>query len=493
MEKKTWRNETVTPCLGRWCLPPGLTTRAAGVAVVATKTATVATAVAGSGRRSTIAAAAVAAAGRRATEARTATIAAATTTTSSSKLSEIAGGTSSTASAATATATTTTTVGRLTSNGLEELRNLLVGLLEELDQVPHDAPIAAVEEGSRDTSVASTAGTTDTVYVVINVGRQVIVHNVRDIGDIETTGSDGSCNKDGATAVTEHVKSALTLTLGAVAVDRRGWEVLVDEEVGQRICHALGLDEDQSQARTMSVQDVKQDGALVDVLNVLNLLGDVLGGGSDTTNGEEDVVLEEVASKHLDIAGEGGREHESLAVLHAGHVLALHDTSNLRLETHIKHAVSLVKNEILDVLEGDSTTLYEVDQTSRSSHQEIASTLDLAKLRTDVSSAVDDTGSHPGTVGKLPRLVVDLRDQLTGRCENERSWVCLALTTKATLANGVGRWSGLVGLRKDREEETTSLARTSLSTSHQVTAAHDNGDGVLLHRGWVGVPGERDV
>lgn len=369
----------------------------------------------------------------------------------------------------------------------------MVGLLEEVDQVSHDAPIAAVEEGSRDTRVTSTAGTTDTVHIVVDVGGQVIVHNVRDVGNIETTGSDSSCNKNGATAVTEHVERALTLTLGAVAVDRRGWEALVDEEVGQRIRHALGLDEDQSQAGTVGVEDIKQDGALVDILNVLNLLSDVLRGGTDTTNGEEDVVFEEVAGKHLNIAGEGGGEHESLAALHTGHVLTLHNSSNLRLETHVKHAVSLVKNEVLDVLQGDATTLYEVDQTSGSSHQEIASTLDLAKLRTNVGSTVDDARPHPGTVGKLPRLIVDLRDQLTGGCEDERCGVGLALTTKATLTDRVGRWAGLVGLREDGEEETTSLSRTSLSASHQVTAAHDDGDGVLLHWSWVGVSSKRDV
>lgn len=331
------------------------------------------------------------------------------------------------------------------------------------------------------------------MHIVVNVGGQIVVHDVRDVGNIETTSSDSSCNKNGATAVAEHVKRALTLTLGAVTMDRRGWEALVDEEVGQRVRHALGLDEDQSQASTVGVKDVKQDGALVDVLNVLNLLSDVLRGGTDTTNGEEDVVLEEVAGKHLDIAGEGGGKHEGLAVLHTGHVLALHNSSNLRLETHVKHAVSLVKHKVLDVLQGDATTLYEVDQTSRSSHQEIASTLDLAKLRTDVSSTVDDARSHPGTVGELPRLVVDLRDQLTGGCENERRGVGLALTPKATLTNRVGRGTGLVGLGENGEEETTSLARTSLSASHQIAAAHDDGDGVLLHWGWVGVSGKRDV
>jgi hypothetical protein len=37
-------------------------------------------------------------------------------------------------------------------------------------------------------------------------------------------------------------------------------------------------------------------------------------------------------------------------------------------------------------------------------------------------------------------------------------------------------------LRQDREEETTSLARTSLGTSHEITATRDDGDRVFLNR-----------
>ena len=43
-----------------------------------------------------------------------------------------------------------------------------------------------------------------------------------------------------------------------------------------------------------------------------------------------------------------------------------------------------------------------------------------------------------------------------------------------------GRGTVLVSLRQDREQETTSLSGTGLSASHQITAIHDNGNGILL-------------
>jgi hypothetical protein len=68
------------------------------------------------------------------------------------------------------------------------------------------------------------------------------------------------------------------------------------------------------------------------------------------------------------------------------------------------------------------------------------------------------------------------------------------LTTEATASlRRESRRTSLERLSKDGEQETASLARTSLCTSHQVTAGHDDRDGVLLDWGWLLVTGELDV
>jgi len=94
----------------------------------------------------------------------------------------------------------------------------------------------------------------------------------------------------------------------------------------------------------VGVENVEKNGALVHILNVLNLLGNVLRGRTNTSNGQEDVILQEVAGKHLNIAGEGGRKHKSLSVLNTWHILTLNNTSNLWFETHVQHAVSFIEN-----------------------------------------------------------------------------------------------------------------------------------------------------
>jgi hypothetical protein len=56
-----------------------------------------------------------------------------------------------------------------------------------------------------------------------------------------------------------------------------------------------------------------------------------------------------------------------------------------------------------------------------------------------------------------------------------------------------GRGTVKESLCENGKEETTSLSGTSLGTSHEITAAHDNGNGVLLYRGGNLVSGELDV
>ncbi len=141
--------------------------------------------------------------------------------------------------------------------------------------------------------------------------------------------------------------------------------------------------------------------------------------------------------------GKCGGKHESLAVLDAGHVLALNNATNLGLETHVKHTISLIEDKVLDVAQGDATSLYEIDQSSGGSDEQIAAALDLSELGADISATVDDARADPRAVGKLARLVVDLGDELTGRGEDERGGGMLSAGDRSatTLAGRDGRGS----------------------------------------------------
>jgi hypothetical protein len=164
----------------------------------------------------------------------------------------------------------------------------------------------------------------------------------------------------------------------------------------------------------------------------------------------------------------------------------------LWLETHVQHTISLVKNQVLDVSQGDAATLDKIDETTWGSDEEITSTLDLAELRSNIGTTIDNAGANPGSVGKLAGLVEDLGDQLTSGSKDQGGRISLALAEVST-SSGDGRRSVDKSLGQDGEQEATGLTGTSLSTSHEISTTHDDGDRVLLHWSWDLVVGKLDV
>lgn len=178
-----------------------------------------------------------------------------------------------------------------------------------------------------------------------------------------------------------------------------------------------------------------------------------------------------------------------------GHVGLLNDTTDLRFETHVEHAISLIENEVTDVGERDLATFHHVDETTRSGREKIATLVHGAELRSDIGTSVDDGGSNPGTVGELASFIVNLRDKFTSRGENESSRVGDSVASvSARSLSGRGRTGALSEEGgEDREEETSSLSGTGLGTSHQITASVDDRDGVLLDGSRSAVTSEGDV
>src|SRR5690606_18611490 len=136
-------------------------------------------------------------------------------------LAEVARGATAPTSA-TATATPTTAEAGLAGDGLKEAGHLLISLLQEIDETADNTSVDAVEDGCRYLSVSSSTSAANAVNVVVDSSRKIVVHDVRDIGDIEATGSNGSRDQDGATPISEQFEGPLTLTLGAIAMDRSG-------------------------------------------------------------------------------------------------------------------------------------------------------------------------------------------------------------------------------------------------------------------------------
>ena len=75
-------------------------------------------------------------------------------------------------------------------------------------------------------------------------------------------------------------------------------------------------------------------------------------------------------------------------------MLLLHYASDLGLETHVEHTVSLVQDAEANLIQGDSTTLDQINKTTRCSDEQVATTVNVLNLGADVSTTVAHTWAH---------------------------------------------------------------------------------------------------
>lgn len=384
------------------------------------------------------------------------------------------------------------------SDRLQPTRDFLVSLPKQLNEISDDVLIATVEERSADTSVTRAAGTSNAMDVVVNVAGQIIVDDMGDVGNVKSTGSNGRSYHDGSPASSKSLESHLSFALGTITVDGGSREVVAHQEVAQHVRHPLCFDEHKSEPEVLlglRSENVKQDAPLIEILNILDLLSDVFGCASNSSNAQEDIILQKVLGKHLNVSGECSTEHEGLTVRSAGHILSLNNTPDLGLETHVKHAIGLVKDEILDVGEADAATFDQVNKTARCGAKEVTTTFDKAELLIDIGSTVNDGRANPGPIRELPCLVMNLGDKLTGGGEDQSGRISFTSTTVTPCRRlGWGRARAFgEGSRENGEEEATCFTGTGLSTSHQVPPSSYDRDGILLNGSRSRIHGEANI
>mmetsp|Transcript_30839 Transcript_30839/g.77420 ORF Transcript_30839/g.77420 Transcript_30839/m.77420 type:complete len:407 (-) Transcript_30839:829-2049(-) len=320
--------------------------------------------------------------------------------------------------ATTTTAVATATVRRRTGHALQPAGHLLLGLGEQVEQLASHGRIERGDQRGGHTGGAGAAGTTDAVDVLVDVVGHVHVDDVLHAADVDTARGDIGGDEERGLAALEGAERILTLLLTAVAVDGGGREVLLGEIVLEVVGVAFGLHKDQREVVAHAEQQVDQDIALVVVSrrDADELLRDQVGGTAHAAHRQEQVVVEEARRQVLDLLGEGGAEHERLARTRVGHVGALHNVADLRLEAQIEHAIGLVQHQIANVGQRDAAALHQVHQTTGRGHQDVhGSIAQLAHLLAERRAAVHHHRAQPGAVAKLARLQVDLRGELARR------------------------------------------------------------------------------
>jgi len=316
---------------------------------------------------------------------------------------------------------------------------------------------------------------------------------VLDVRDVQTTGSHRRRDEDRGLARLERVEGILPFPLRPVAVDRRRRVALPVQKLLERVCATLRLDKDERERlRRRGVEQVQQEITLVPFVDPDQLLRHVVRRLPYSPDRQENVVVQKVPGKPLNLLWERGRKHQRLPSVRAWrrHVVLLYNPTNLRLEPHVKHAVSLVKHQMGHALNANNPPLHQVNKSAWRRHQQHAAALDQPDLVPDRRAAVANANADHSSVGELPGFFKDLHRQLSGWGNHKPRRELLPSRPSAfrLRRRPVGH-DGLDGWDK----KGRCLAGAGLRARHDVSLCPHNRNRVLLHRGWLCVTAEMQV
>lgn len=241
------------------------------------------------------------------------------------------------------------------------------------------------------------------------------------------------------------------------------------EEAGNLICDTLGTSENDALVGAVLHDLLKVLDHLVTLLKVGddldNLCDAVVGGEIGGADVDLNVVVEEIGSELTDILGPGSGPHASLTI---GANLA-DNLANLGLETHVKHTISLVKNEVGDTTKVGAASLEHINQTTGSGNANLDSARKVTDLRTLGDTTVDTGVANTGGLSELGNLSLNLNSQLTSRSQNKNN---------GTVTGGEERLG--VDVNNSGETVTKSLAGTSLGNTDDVASGESHGPALGL-------------
>jgi hypothetical protein len=194
----------------------------------------------------------------------------------------------------------------------------------------------------------------------------------------------------------------------------------------------------------------------------------VVGRQVHRTNVNLDVVVQEVRSKLADLLGPCGGPHASLTV----RANLANDLANLRLETHVQHAIGLVENQVGNATKVGTTSLQHINETAGGSDTNLDATGQVTDLRTLGDTTVDTGVANTGRLAKLGDLSLNLNSQLTGGSQDKNN-------------RAITRSQQGLGVDVDNSGQTVrqSLSGTGLSNTDDIASREGHGPALGLDRG----------
>lgn len=206
--------------------------------------------------------------------------------------------------------------------------------------------------------------------------------------------------------------------MGKIVLTQR-WPSVLAKESSDLISNTLGSGENENLVALVVHDALEMLDHAITLLhlrdNFHDLCDSVVGGEVHGSNVDLDEVILVVVGKCADFFWPCSRPHTGLSVRSN----LSNDLANLGLETHVKHTIGLIENEVGDTAEVGLSRLQHVDQTTWSGDADFDTTSEVANLLSLGNTSVDAGISDAGRFSELADFLLDLDSQLTGGCENE--------------------------------------------------------------------------
>ena len=270
--------------------------------------------------------------------------------------------------------------------------------------------LPAVGESKGSALSAGTAGSADTVYIILNILRNVIIDDGFHIVHVDTSGRHIRGDQNAGSTVAETVHSHIPLCLRQIAVQSFCLKSLLFQQIRQLVHLFLRITEDQGQFRLIVLQQSHTGGILVLIFHAVKLLGYQRDRQLLCRYLYQLCILLEPI-RDLQNRLRHGRGKQGCLVLSG-------DLSQNQLhvftEAHVQHLVRLIQYHHVHHVQLDGMSAHVVHDTSRGSHDDLHAP-QSCDLAADILSTVNR--QHLDAVhvfGDFPQLLCCLDCQFSG-------------------------------------------------------------------------------
>ena len=233
--------------------------------------------------------------------------------------------------------------------------------------VAQQTTLAVLNEQQRTTRTTRTTGTTDTVNVRLGIHRDIVVNHQADTLNVQATGCNVGRNQDVQTTIFQAFQCLLTQRLVHVTV-QRGAVVAVTLK---SFCHfqsrVFGTNEDNRRIKIFRFQETYQRFVFAHTPDSPVALADVRAGSHAGLNAHFLRLFHKAAGNATNRFRHGCREQSGLMTFRD----LRHNGFNVFDEAHAQHFVSFIQNQTAQFREVQSATFQVVQQTARSTDNDL--------------------------------------------------------------------------------------------------------------------------